>query len=79
MVAIWICQATSSFGSYGKGSFDDEDDDDDGDNDVVVVGGGQVQPSFFRANMWTPLDCHGGSTFSLTCIYYLQLFYLLSN
>ena len=38
MVAIWICQVTSSFASYGKGSFDDNDDHD-GDNDVVVVGG----------------------------------------
>ena len=47
MVAIWICQVTSSFASYGKGSFDDDDDDDEDDDDVVVVGGGKFNLLFW--------------------------------
>ena len=33
----------------------------------------------FGTIIWTPLDCHGGCTFSLIYIYYLQFFYLIKS
>ena len=43
-------------------------------------GGGGLSSTFFSgATIWTPLNCHGGSTFSLIYIYYLQFFYLIKS
>ena len=50
MVAIWICQVTSSFAAHDKGFFGGGGggggDDDDDDNDVVVVMG-RLSSTFF--------------------------------
>ena len=66
-----ICLGSICVNTLHKGDNDDDDDDDDDDN--------KFHASFLATTFRLTRGCQGDSHFSVTYVYYLQLFDLIKS